>query len=269
MANRRRYRGRRPGQSAGEPGAAGEGGSPEQSAPRLGVARAEAGDENTAAAGERGPRRRRRRGGRGSRPEGGFEPGSGESREGEPRRSGEATAAGEAAVGFQGRGMDESGGSGATGDGARKRRRRRGGRGRRPAGEGVQAEPFETPEGELPADYISIPVERGTAFLFEPAERSLVSVEDEEEEERAGDRKPRKAKRINAGKLFWYLRTKSYVPIPELRRRFEIPSDEMATIQDDGRKVYIGLPQDIAEVVANLRRQQKIGLECSADFTAP
>lgn len=117
----------------------------------------------------------------------------------------------------------------------------------------------------MPSDYISIPVERGTAFLFEPAETALVPVEEEPE----APGRSQRAKRINSGKLFWYLRTKSYVPIPELRRRFEIPSDDMATIRDNGTMVYIGLPQEVADVVANLRRQQKIGLECSADFTAP
>ena len=123
---------------------------------------------------------------------------------------------------------------------------------------------METPEGELPADYIALPVERGTAFLFEPRETALEVVDDEPE-----PAKPARSKRVNSGKLFWYIRSKSYVPIPELRRRFELPSDEMATIQDDGARVYIGLPQDVADVVGNLRRQQKIGLECSVDFSTP
>lgn len=125
---------------------------------------------------------------------------------------------------------------------------------------------MDTPEGELPADYISIPVERGTPLLYEAPTRAMVPVAAHEEE---APRAPQKAKRINSGKLFWYLRTKSYVPVPELRRRFEIGPDEMGTIQDGAQKMYIGLPQEVADVVANLRRQSKIGLECSADFTMP
>ncbi len=97
--------------------------------------------------------------------------------------------------------------------------------------------------------------------LYEPRES-----EEALEEQQA---KPRKAKRINSGKLFWYVRSKSYVPIPELRRRFEIGPDEMGVVQDEGQTMYVGLPQDVADVVTNLRRQQKIGLECSADFTMP
>lgn len=146
-------------------------------------------------------------------------------------------------------------------DGAR-RRRRRGGRGRRRGPlEGAIAGPFELEvEGEIPSDYIALPVERGMPVLYEPREVDLAPQDEPE--------MPRKARRVNSGKLFWYIRSKSYVPIPELRRRFEIAADDMATFEDDGRKVYIGLPQDVADVVANLRRQQKIGLECSADFTA-
>jgi hypothetical protein len=97
--------------------------------------------------------------------------------------------------------------------------------------------------------------------LYEPPDAELAQAEEA--------KAPRKAKRVNSGKLFWYIRSKSYVPIPELRRRFEISPDDMATIEDGGHNVYIGLPQDVADVVANLRRQQKIGLECSADFTVP
>jgi hypothetical protein len=91
-------------------------------------------------------------------------------------------------------------------------------------------------------------------------------VDDDDEQPSRG--RPTKAKRINSGRLFWYLRSKSYVPIPELRRRFDISSEEMSTIQDNGHKVYIGLPQDLAEVVANLRRQNKIGLETAPEFSA-
>ena len=117
----------------------------------------------------------------------------------------------------------------------------------------------------MPADYIPLQVEHGMPVLYEPGRRALEAVEEDEEPAK----QPQKAKRVNAGKLFWYIRSKSYVPIPELRRRFEITPDDMATIQDDGGKIYIGLPQDVADVVANLRRQQKIGLECSVDFNTP
>ena len=42
----------------------------------------------------------------------------------------------------------------------------------------------------------------------------------------------------------------------------------MGWFQDGPRKLYIGLPQDAAEAVGNLYRQNKIGVECAPEFTA-
>jgi len=124
-------------------------------------------------------------------------------------------------------------------------------------------------DGAPPSDYITFQVERGTPLVYQPGERALVPVEEEEEDEPEPLRTPAKSRRLNSGKLFWYIRSKSYIPIPELRRRFEVSSEEMSTIQDDGRQVYVGLPQDLADVVATLRRQNKIGLETAPEFSAP
>jgi len=240
MPGRRHFRGpRRP------PQALGEGSAPQaEPAPRPTFA----GDDSTAAAapGE-GPRRRRHRGGRGRRPDR-LEGATGPSTEAvtPPPAEGEADR-----------------------DPARRKRRRRGGRNRHGPGEplaagGVEAEAEEEASGQPPADYISFQVERGTPRVYVP-ETALVPVEYEEDIEAA---RPSKARRINSGKLFWYIRSKSYVPIPELRRRFEIAADEMGTIQDNGQRMYVGLPQDVADVVANLRRQNKIGLETAPEFSA-
>ena len=153
--------------------------------------------------------------------------------------------------------------------GSRRRRRRRGGRNR--SGQGVIAGGLtmdEAPdeEGAPPSDYIAFQVERGTPLVYH--ERALVPVEEEDTEPEV-ERRPAKSRRLNSGKLFWYIRSKSYVPIPELRRRFEVSSEEMSTIQDDGTKVFVGLPQDLADAVATLRRQNKIGLEVAPEFSAP
>jgi hypothetical protein len=80
------------------------------------------------------------------------------------------------------------------------------------------------------------------------------------------DEKPQKSKRINSGKLFWYIRSKSYVPVTEIRRRFELSPNEMSVLEFDGHRMYVGLPRDVADAVANLKRQDKIGIECSPDF---
>lgn len=240
MPNRRRYRGpRRP------PGTPGEG-APGDSPPQPRLAQGEvAVDGNGGEEGTRpgGPRRRRRRG-RGPRPEGALQTAEGDAGVEAPSEPRPLARAAEGA---------------GEGDEPARRRRRRRGRGRR-SGEPGEADPVgEEIEGELPSDYIALQVERGMPVLFQPSE---VQVDDE-------PARPSKSKRVNAGKLFWYIRSKSYVPIPELRRRFEITPDEMGTIDDENKRMYIGLPQDVADVVATLRRQQKIGIECSVDFSMP
>ncbi|MHB8619265.1 MAG: hypothetical protein ACYDAG_06825 [Chloroflexota bacterium] len=123
----------------------------------------------------------------------------------------------------------------------------------------------EDVEGERPSDYIAIPVERGMPVPYSAA-RHEVEPEEREPEAPSDDRQP-KVRRVNSGKLFWFIKSKSYVPIPEIRRKFEITPDEMSTIQDEGDRLYIGLPREIADVVANLKQQQKIGIECSVDYT--
>ncbi|HEX6512637.1 MAG TPA: hypothetical protein VF157_10085 [Chloroflexota bacterium] len=246
MPNRRRFRGPRrptPGALEGAPG----------SSAQLPQAEAAPGDGEMRTAG-----RRRRRGGRGR----GTRPGSAEHAPGLPGE-GEGIFSPERAPTSGPEGTFGERAPAGEGEEARRRRRRRGRgrRGDRPGYEGVP--PLETAEGETPVDYIPLQVERGMPVLYRP-ETALEPAEAEDE-----PRTLQKSKRVNSGKLFWYIRSKSYVPVPELRRRFEITPDEVGTIQEDGQKIYIGLPQEVADVVANLRRQNKIGLECSVDFTTP
>src|SRR5207245_965019 len=142
-----------------------------------------------AEAGQPGGRRRRRgRGGRGRRPG--------------------ATVQGAADVGAaEGAVAGEPRPFASEGAGDERRRRRRRGRGRRDSALPEAAVPLETAPGEMPADYIPLQVERGMPVLYEPAERAVEEFEEE-------PTTPQKAKRVNSGKLFWYIRSKSYVPIP-------------------------------------------------------
>jgi hypothetical protein len=67
--------------------------------------------------------------------------------------------------------------------------------------------------------------------------------------------------------LLWFIRRKSYVPICEIRRRFNIDSDEGAFIQGDrGSRIYVGLPSSTAAAIEKLWRQGKIGLDLSVEF---
>jgi hypothetical protein len=56
------------------------------------------------------------------------------------------------------------------------------------------------------------------------------------------------------------------MPIHEIRRRFMIEGDELTVVYDDRGPVYMGLPAKPANVLIELAKQGKIGLECCADY---
>jgi len=75
------------------------------------------------------------------------------------------------------------------------------------------------------------------------------------------------AKKQSPSTLLWFIRRKSYVPLCEIRRRFELDGEEGAFIDgEDGARVFVGLPANTAGAVEKLWRQNKIGLELSVEF---
>jgi len=75
-------------------------------------------------------------------------------------------------------------------------------------------------------------------------------------------------KKLSKSTLRWYIGTKSLMPIVEIRRRFGIDGDEVAVLEDEQGKFYVGLPQQHAQVLEDLRLQGKIGYELAVDFHA-
>jgi hypothetical protein len=69
-----------------------------------------------------------------------------------------------------------------------------------------------------------------------------------------------------------FIKSRPYVPLHELRRRFELNGDldEVALIQlpDHGR-VFVGLPDREADFIAGLARDGDIGLELCHDPLVP
>ena len=75
-----------------------------------------------------------------------------------------------------------------------------------------------------------------------------------------------------AAQLRRFIKSRPYVPLHELRRRFELNGDldEVSSVElPDAGTVYVGLPQREAEFVASLVRDGDIGVELSQDPTAP
>ncbi|HSH21458.1 MAG TPA: hypothetical protein VK992_02420 [Candidatus Caenarcaniphilales bacterium] len=69
-----------------------------------------------------------------------------------------------------------------------------------------------------------------------------------------------------------FIKSRPYVPLHELRRRFELNGelDEVAPIRNpDGETVYVGLPPRESQFLADLARDGDIGLELCHDPLVP
>ena len=75
-----------------------------------------------------------------------------------------------------------------------------------------------------------------------------------------------------AAQLRRFIKSRPYVPLHELRRRFELNGDldDVAGVQMEGHGlVYVGLPPRESEFLATLVRDGDVGVELSQDPTAP
>ncbi len=75
-----------------------------------------------------------------------------------------------------------------------------------------------------------------------------------------------------AAQLRRFIKSRPYVPLHELRRRFELNGDydEVTPIVvDDGRNVFVGLPPREAQFIADLVRSGDIGVELCHDPLVP
>jgi hypothetical protein len=75
-----------------------------------------------------------------------------------------------------------------------------------------------------------------------------------------------------AAQLRRFIKSRPYVPLHELRRRFELNGelDEVAGVEITGRGiVYVGLPMRESLLLAGLVRDGDVGLELSQDPTVP
>jgi hypothetical protein len=75
-----------------------------------------------------------------------------------------------------------------------------------------------------------------------------------------------------AAQLRRFIKSRPYVPLHELRRRFELNGDldEMCAVEvSSGGHVYVGLPAREAELLGVLARDGDVGLELSSDPQTP
>jgi len=74
-----------------------------------------------------------------------------------------------------------------------------------------------------------------------------------------------------APQLRRFIKSRAYVPMHELRRRFGIdgPEDDVTQVDVDARRVYVGLPEREGRMLGELLRGGDIGFELSLDPISP
>jgi hypothetical protein len=74
-----------------------------------------------------------------------------------------------------------------------------------------------------------------------------------------------------AAQLRRFIKSRPYVPLHELRRRFELNGelDEVYEIGAADARVFVGLPRREAELLAGLARDGEVGFELSHDPAVP
>jgi len=68
-----------------------------------------------------------------------------------------------------------------------------------------------------------------------------------------------------------FIKSRAYIPMHELRRRFAIngPEDDVAAIDVDGTRLYVGLPEREGRLLGELLRAGDVGAELSHDPVTP
>jgi hypothetical protein len=82
---------------------------------------------------------------------------------------------------------------------------------------------------------------------------------------------PSEPGRVTASQLRRFIRSRPFVPLHELRRRFELngSADDMAAIDVDGQRMWVGLPEREGRLLGELLRGGDIGYEVSIDPVTP
>jgi hypothetical protein len=76
-------------------------------------------------------------------------------------------------------------------------------------------------------------------------------------------------KRLSKSSLLWFVRSRSFVTVPDIRRRFGVETgDDVSVLQGPDGKAFVGLPSPQARMLQDLWQEGKVGLEFVADINA-
>jgi hypothetical protein len=78
-----------------------------------------------------------------------------------------------------------------------------------------------------------------------------------------------KKHKLSKSSLHWFIKSRPYVLVPDIRRRFELETaDEALPIVAPSGRAFVALPARAARFLEDLVREQRIGLEMAADLNA-
>jgi hypothetical protein len=82
---------------------------------------------------------------------------------------------------------------------------------------------------------------------------------------------PNRSAGCTSPQLRRFIKSRAYIPMHELRRRFAIngPEDDVAAIDIDGTRLYVGLPEREGRLLGELLRGGDVGAELSHDPVTP
>jgi len=76
-------------------------------------------------------------------------------------------------------------------------------------------------------------------------------------------------KRLSKSSLLWFIRSRSYASIPDIRRRFHLDEgEEVNLIVSQLGRIYVGLPSDATRALGDLVREGRVGLEIQPSIHA-
>ncbi|HEU4674135.1 MAG TPA: hypothetical protein VFS32_14680 [Candidatus Limnocylindrales bacterium] len=118
------------------------------------------------------------------------------------------------------------------------------------------------------------PIERPTPLLVDPgatAESSPIDSPAGEPATQPHAAAPASRAGATPAQLRRFIKSRPYVPLHELRRRFGLNGheDDVVCIDLPERRVWVGLPADEGRMLAELVRQGEVGCELSIDPASP
>lgn len=79
-----------------------------------------------------------------------------------------------------------------------------------------------------------------------------------------------KRHKLSKSSLHWFIKSRPYVLVPDIRRRFELETvDEAVPIVAPKGRAFVALPSRAARLLEDLVKEQRVGLEMAADLNAP